>query len=176
MNSNITNKNGILEKIYSSLLQLSNQDFILRFFSFSSSLNTSFLQDILSHPFFLHLIIFFSDTMKIHTRYFPFLSFFLLTLIVAVFGRGAIYTPPNVEKISDQFKRIPVNQGYNVFFGGSNVHMNNNGSNADLILDKTSGNFCQKKKRGFSFFLFFGPLYNAIFCPMIFHEFLFLYI
>lgn len=30
-----------------------------------------------------------------------------------------------------------------------------------------------RKKKGFFLFFFFGPFYNAIFCPMIFHEFLF---
>lgn len=63
-----------------------------------------------------------------------------LCMIIVVSSRGAVYTPPNVERVTDQFSRISVNQGYNVFFGGSNIHLMNNGTNADLILDKSSGN------------------------------------
>ncbi|CAI9092889.1 OLC1v1028247C1 [Oldenlandia corymbosa var. corymbosa] len=68
-----------------------------------------------------------------------FFSFLILCLIVVVSGKGAIYTPPDVEKVTDQFSRISVNQGFNVLYGGSNIHQTNNGTNADLILDKTSG-------------------------------------
>lgn len=61
-------------------------------------------------------------------------------MLIVVSSRGPVYTPPNVERVTDQFSRVSVNQGYNVFYGGSNVHLTNNGTSADLILDKSSGN------------------------------------
>lgn len=79
--------------------------------------------------------------------YFPFFNLLLLsTMIIAVSSRGAVYTPPNVEKVTNMFKRIPVDQGYNVFFGNTNVVTTNNGSNADLSLDKKSGYYFSNYK------------------------------
>ncbi|XP_059308510.1 probable xyloglucan endotransglucosylase/hydrolase protein 33 isoform X2 [Lycium ferocissimum] len=65
----------------------------------------------------------------------------LLTIcvIVVVSSLGPIYTPPDVERLTDRFSRLPVNQKYNAFFGSANVRLTNNGSSADLILDKSSG-------------------------------------
>lgn len=68
-------------------------------------------------------------------------------MIIAVSCRGAVYTPPNVEKVTNLFSRIPVDQGYNVSFGNANVAMKNNGSNAVLSLDKKSGELPTKKKK-----------------------------
>ncbi|MCE3216399.1 hypothetical protein HAX54_006344 [Datura stramonium] len=60
-------------------------------------------------------------------------------MIVVVSSLGPIYTPPDIERLTDRFSRLPVNQGYEAFFGGANVRLINNGSSADLILDKSSG-------------------------------------
>lgn len=60
-------------------------------------------------------------------------------MIAVASSLGPIYTPPEAERLTDRFSRLSVNQGYNVFFGGANVRLTNNGSNADLILDKSSG-------------------------------------
>lgn len=74
-------------------------------------------------------------------------------MIIAVSCRGAVYTPPNVERVADMFSRIPVNQGYDVFFGNANILMTNNGSNADLSLDKISGSgLVSKNKYYYGFF------------------------
>ncbi|CAI9756271.1 unnamed protein product [Fraxinus pennsylvanica] len=74
-------------------------------------------------------------------------------MIIEVSARGAVYTPPNVERLTDRFSRVPVNERYNVAFGGSNVHMTNNGTNADLSLDKSSGSgLMSKNKYKYGFF------------------------
>ncbi|KAH6822597.1 xyloglucan:xyloglucosyl transferase 33 [Perilla frutescens var. hirtella] len=59
--------------------------------------------------------------------------------IVEVCSRGPIYTPPSVERLTDHFGRIPVNKSYDFAFGASNIHVTNNGTSADLSLDKSSG-------------------------------------
>ncbi|KAL3501204.1 hypothetical protein ACH5RR_035653 [Cinchona calisaya] len=84
---------------------------------------------------------------------FVFFSLLKLCMILVVSSRGAVYTPPNVERVTDQFSRISVNQGYNVFYGGSNIHLTNNGTSVDLILDKSSGSgLVSKNKFYYGFF------------------------
>ncbi|KAL2519516.1 putative xyloglucan endotransglucosylase/hydrolase protein 33 [Abeliophyllum distichum] len=74
-------------------------------------------------------------------------------MIIEVFALGAVYTPPNVERLTDRFSRVPVSERYTVAFGGSNVHMTNNGTNADLSLNKSSGSgLMSKNKYYYGFF------------------------
>ncbi|XP_019227452.1 PREDICTED: probable xyloglucan endotransglucosylase/hydrolase protein 33 [Nicotiana attenuata] len=63
----------------------------------------------------------------------------IFCMISVASSLGPMYTPPEVERLTDRFSRLSVSQGYNVFFGGVNVRLTNNGSSADLILDKSSG-------------------------------------
>ncbi|KAK1437820.1 hypothetical protein QVD17_03618 [Tagetes erecta] len=63
----------------------------------------------------------------------------LNTFLLPVSSRGPVYRPPPVEKLTERFPRIPFTQGMSTLFGASNVHYKNNGSYADIILDKTSG-------------------------------------
>ncbi|KAJ8569813.1 hypothetical protein K7X08_006390 [Anisodus acutangulus] len=80
-------------------------------------------------------------------------EFLILYMIVVVSCRGPVYTPPEIEKLTDHFSRLSVNQGYNVFYGGANIHMTNNGSSAELILDKSSGSgLISKDKYYYGFF------------------------
>ncbi|KAK6160184.1 hypothetical protein DH2020_003565 [Rehmannia glutinosa] len=73
--------------------------------------------------------------------------------IIVVYSRGPVYTPPNVDRLTDRFSRLSVNQSYNVFFGGANVHVTNNGTSADLSLDKSSGSgLVSKNKYYYGFF------------------------
>lgn len=81
------------------------------------------------------------------------LSFLILSTIVAVSSRGAVYTPPNVERLTDRFSHLPVNQGFSLFFGGSNIRLKNNGSSVDILLDKTTGSgLVSKNKYNYGFF------------------------
>lgn len=68
------------------------------------------------------------------------LSVLIFSTIVAVSSRGAVYTPPNVERLTDRFSHVSVNRGFSQFFGGSNIHLKNNGTYVDILLDKTTGN------------------------------------
>ncbi|KAK6160167.1 hypothetical protein DH2020_003548 [Rehmannia glutinosa] len=70
--------------------------------------------------------------------------FIFLRNIIVVYSRGPVYTPPDVDRLTDRFSRLSVNQSYNVFFGGANVHVTNNGTRADLSLDKSSDIFPHK--------------------------------
>ncbi|XAR65055.1 Xyloglucan:xyloglucosyl transferase, partial [Bertholletia excelsa] len=62
----------------------------------------------------------------------------LISCIVVVISSG-LYGPPSVPCLTGRFKQVPINQGYSEFFGHLNIHLRNNGSNADIILDKSSG-------------------------------------
>jgi xyloglucan:xyloglucosyl transferase len=67
--------------------------------------------------------------------------------------QGAVYKPPNVERLTDRFSHVSVDQGYYHAFGGSNIRPTNNGSTADLILDKSSGSgLVSKNKYYYGFF------------------------
>ncbi|KAL0421350.1 UNVERIFIED_CONTAM: putative xyloglucan endotransglucosylase/hydrolase protein 33 [Sesamum latifolium] len=74
-------------------------------------------------------------------------SLLVLGMIIEVYSRGPVYTPPGVERLTDRFSRVSVDQSYNVFFGGSNVHVTGNGTSADLSLDKSSGSGLVSKNR-----------------------------
>ena len=70
-------------------------------------------------------------------------SVIIFCFIAAASSRGPIYTPPNVPRLTDSFGHVPIDQGYSEFFGHPNIQLTNNGSNANLILDKVSGK-CSK--------------------------------
>ncbi|KVH96067.1 Concanavalin A-like lectin/glucanase superfamily [Cynara cardunculus var. scolymus] len=55
------------------------------------------------------------------------LSFFC-SLLSSVSSRGAVYQPPNVERLTDRFPTMPITQGMTTLFGASNIHLKNNGS------------------------------------------------
>ncbi|KAI3467510.1 hypothetical protein Pfo_024173 [Paulownia fortunei] len=74
-------------------------------------------------------------------------SLLVFCKIIAVYSLGPVYTPPDVERLTDSFSRLSVNQSYNVFFGGSNVHVTSNGTSADLSLDKSSGSGLESKNK-----------------------------
>nr|GLL49905.1 probable xyloglucan endotransglucosylase/hydrolase protein 33 [Ipomoea trifida] len=79
-----------------------------------------------------------------------FSQFFLIlsmVVITKVSARGPIYTPPSVDRLTDRFSQTGVSRGYNVLYGGHNVQLKNNGSNADLVLDKSSGSGLVSKDR-----------------------------
>ncbi|KAI3824901.1 hypothetical protein L1987_06374 [Smallanthus sonchifolius] len=79
-----------------------------------------------------------------------FLLFCLVTFsgfLLRVSSRGAVYRPPTIERLTDRFPRIPFTQGMSTLFGTSNVHLKNNGSYADIILDKTSGSGLVSKNK-----------------------------
>lgn len=67
-------------------------------------------------------------------------SLLIFCKIVEVCSRGPVYTPPDVERLTDRFDRVSVDKSYNVAFGGPNIHVTDNGTSADLSLDKSSGN------------------------------------
>uniref|UniRef100_A0A5B7BGY2 Xyloglucan endotransglucosylase/hydrolase n=1 Tax=Davidia involucrata TaxID=16924 RepID=A0A5B7BGY2_DAVIN len=74
-------------------------------------------------------------------------------IIVEVSSRGAYYTPPKVPPLTDRFSHISINQGFSESFGHSNVHLMNNGSTANLILDKASGSgLVSRNKYNYGFF------------------------
>ncbi|KAK1423026.1 hypothetical protein QVD17_18319 [Tagetes erecta] len=69
------------------------------------------------------------------------------SLLFRVSSRGAVYRPPTVEPLTNHFPRIPFTQGMSTLFGASNVHLKNNGSYVDIVLDKTSGSGLVSKNR-----------------------------
>lgn len=71
-----------------------------------------------------------------HNLFFTILA---LCNIIHAYSRGPVYTPPGVERLTESFSRLSVNQSYNVFFGGANVQITGNGTGAKLSLDKSSG-------------------------------------
>ncbi|XP_049364393.1 probable xyloglucan endotransglucosylase/hydrolase protein 33 [Solanum verrucosum] len=89
----------------------------------------------------------------LHDRKIVLSQFLILCMIIVVSCRGPVYKPPEIEKLTDHFSRLSVNQSYNVFYGGSNIHMTNNGSSAEIILDKSSGSgLISKDKYYYGFF------------------------
>ncbi|CAK9182477.1 unnamed protein product [Ilex paraguariensis] len=80
-------------------------------------------------------------------------SLLIFRIIVEVSSRGAVYTPPSVELLTGRFNHVSVNQGFSVSYGASHVRWINNGSYADLSLDKASGcGLVSKKKYHYGFF------------------------
>ncbi|KAI3452746.1 hypothetical protein Pfo_009409, partial [Paulownia fortunei] len=87
-----------------------------------------------------------------HYEFF-FSSLLIFCKIVEVYPRGPVYAPPDVEILTDRFSRVSVNKSYDVSFGGSNIHVTNNGTSADLSLDKSSGSgLVSKNKYYYGFF------------------------
>ncbi|XP_057774612.1 probable xyloglucan endotransglucosylase/hydrolase protein 33 [Salvia miltiorrhiza] len=88
-----------------------------------------------------------------HQKLFTAILILCNTIPVHVYSRGPVYRPPDVERLTDSFTRLSVNQSCNVFFGGANVHVASNGSNAELSLDKSSGcGLSSKNKYYYGFF------------------------
>ncbi|KAG8383166.1 hypothetical protein BUALT_Bualt05G0156300 [Buddleja alternifolia] len=80
-------------------------------------------------------------------------SLLIFCKIIEVYSGGPVYTPPNVERVTDRFTRVSVNQSYSVSFGSSNVRVTNNGTSVDLSLDKSSGSgLVSKNKYYYGFF------------------------
>ncbi|KAL3654074.1 hypothetical protein CASFOL_003755 [Castilleja foliolosa] len=77
----------------------------------------------------------------------------LSEIIIAVQSGGPVYKPPSVERLTDSFSRLSVNQSYYVSYGESNVHMGSSGASADISLDKSSGSgLVSKNKYYYGFF------------------------
>ncbi|GER32254.1 xyloglucan endotransglucosylase/hydrolase protein [Striga asiatica] len=80
-------------------------------------------------------------------------SLLTLTKIILIYSRGPVYTPPAVERLTDSFARLSVNQSYYVSYGGNNVHVTGNGTSVNLSLDKSSGSgLMSKNKYYYGFF------------------------
>lgn len=62
-----------------------------------------------------------------------------MTLEVSSHSRHMQYTPPNVTRLTDLFSPVSITQDFSTFFGGSNIKFLNNGTYANLALDKSSG-------------------------------------
>ncbi|KAK2990846.1 hypothetical protein RJ640_016164 [Escallonia rubra] len=81
------------------------------------------------------------------------LSLLVVGITGGVLARGAVYTTPKVERLTDLFSHVSVTQGFSQSFGGSNIHLINNGTNVDLVLDKSSGSgLVSKNKYYYGFF------------------------
>ncbi|KAM7484248.1 hypothetical protein LguiA_000257 [Lonicera macranthoides] len=81
------------------------------------------------------------------------LLFLSLLIFIVDPSRSAVYKPPNVERLTDRFGHVSVNQGFSRAFGGSNIRATNNGSTAELILNKSSGSgLVSKNKYHYGFF------------------------
>ncbi|KAF2286618.1 hypothetical protein GH714_022943 [Hevea brasiliensis] len=76
-----------------------------------------------------------------------------MTLEVSSHSSHMQYTPPNVTHFTDLFSPVSISQGFSTFFGGSNIKLLNNGSYANLALDKSSGSgLASKNKYYYGFF------------------------
>ncbi|KAF8378304.1 hypothetical protein HHK36_029643 [Tetracentron sinense] len=63
------------------------------------------------------------------------------------------YMPPNVTRLTDLFHHLTFNDGFSEYFGSSNIHLIDNGSYVDLVLDKSSGSgFVSQDKYCYGFF------------------------
>ncbi|KAJ6400910.1 hypothetical protein OIU84_016351 [Salix udensis] len=73
---------------------------------------------------------------------------------VSAHSRHSHYTPPpNVIRLTDVFSRVSIGREYSTFFGGSNTKLLNNGSVANLALDKSSGSgLASRNKYYYGFF------------------------
>jgi xyloglucan:xyloglucosyl transferase len=67
-----------------------------------------------------------------------------MTAAVSSHSRHSRYTPPNVKRLTDAFTHVSIGQEYSTFFGGSNTKLLNNGSSANLALDKSSGSYAAR--------------------------------
>ncbi|KAL3572272.1 hypothetical protein D5086_026176 [Populus alba] len=76
-----------------------------------------------------------------------------MTAAVSSHSRHSRYTPPNVVRLTDAFSHVSIGQEYSTFFGGSNTKLLNNGSSANLALDKSSGSgLVSRNKYYYGFF------------------------
>ncbi|KAF9669216.1 hypothetical protein SADUNF_Sadunf14G0084800 [Salix dunnii] len=72
---------------------------------------------------------------------------------VSAHSRHSHYTPPNVFRLTDVFSHVSIGREYSTFFGGSNTKLLNNGSEANLALDKSSGSgLASRNKYYYGFF------------------------
>ncbi|KAI7757007.1 hypothetical protein M8C21_003384 [Ambrosia artemisiifolia] len=71
----------------------------------------------------------------------------IISQLSKVSSRGPIYKPPSVEQLTNRFPSTPFSGKMSTFFGASNIHMKNNGSYADIILDKKTGSGLVSKDR-----------------------------
>ncbi|KAI3731470.1 hypothetical protein L1987_62658 [Smallanthus sonchifolius] len=84
----------------------------------------------------------------LHQRFLLSISImFTISQLLLVSSRGPIYKPPSVERLTDRFHSTPIEGKMSTFFGEPNIRMKNNGSYADIILDKTSGSGFVSKDR-----------------------------
>ncbi|KAJ6675053.1 XYLOGLUCAN ENDOTRANSGLUCOSYLASE/HYDROLASE PROTEIN 33-RELATED [Salix viminalis] len=77
-----------------------------------------------------------------------------MAVSVSAHSRHSHYTPPpNVIRLTDVFSRVSIGREYSTFFGGSNTKLLNNGSVANLALDKSSGSgLASRNKYYYGFF------------------------
>ncbi|KAF5726750.1 xyloglucan endotransglucosylase/hydrolase protein 33 precursor [Tripterygium wilfordii] len=76
---------------------------------------------------------------------------FCMTVVVS--SHSKVYTPPGVPHLTDLFSHVSFEQSFSTSFGGSNVKLFNNGSLANLSLDKESGSgLVSKNKYLYGFF------------------------
>ncbi|XP_047308942.1 probable xyloglucan endotransglucosylase/hydrolase protein 33 [Impatiens glandulifera] len=77
----------------------------------------------------------------------------LAGMVPFVQSKGPIYVPPNVPKLTQRFPHAAVVQAYDNLYGQQNIHLLNNGSNVDLVLDKKSGaGLVSRNKYNYGFF------------------------
>lgn len=69
--------------------------------------------------------------------------------MLPVLSRGPVYKPPSVEQLTNRFRSTPITAKMSTFFGASHIHMKNNGSYTDIVLDKTSGSGLVSKDKYF---------------------------
>lgn len=72
---------------------------------------------------------------------------FLLCMAISVSSHNRPYSPPDVPRLTDLFPHVAVDQGFSKFFGAQNVRLLNNGSYANLALDKSSGSGLVSRSR-----------------------------
>ncbi|GAV78751.1 Glyco_hydro_16 domain-containing protein/XET_C domain-containing protein [Cephalotus follicularis] len=78
------------------------------------------------------------------------LLFFCMALLVTSIRQ---YTPPNVTHLTDLFSHVPFDQGLSTYFGGPNIKLINNGSYANIALDKSTGSgLISRNKYYYGFF------------------------
>lgn len=64
---------------------------------------------------------------------------FLLCMAMSVSSHNRPYTTPDVPRLTDLFPHVLIDRGLSKFFGAQNIQLLNNGSYANLALDKSSG-------------------------------------
>lgn len=82
---------------------------------------------------------------------------FCLCSLSLVSSHSRKFTTPNVTRLTDQFSKIAIENGFSRRFGAHNIQVN--GSLAKLTLDKSSGNTTLLNSVLFLFPLFSDNLY-----------------